>query len=161
MVNYLEDTYKAYKLVKVSEPYMRYQKGAGYWWKKQSEVKGQCRLELLCEVKHLGEIFEQFPIMDCYYRCGDRNVKPFVMDNEYKFRSFHTRGTAGWIGYHTDGIARIEGDRAFEYIYRTFESDPIFVGEAWNLEQIEEMDIGFIRESTKEYWLTYEVYFEE
>ena len=145
--------------MKVSDPYVAYRKGGNRWlW--TNRVIGQCHLKLLYEVETVDELFTMLPMRECFYKYGDYNVKPFVLDGEDTFHGLYVKGLCS-VCYHTDGIAKIEGNKAFEHIFRSYEGDIILCGKVWYLDQIEEMRISFLRYKEKACWLGYNIKFVE
>ena len=151
MKDYL-DYYKAYRLVKVSEPYKPYIKGEGWRW---CALHGTCRLELITEAETMEEIVEQLPVFDMYYEVGYKNVKPFVFVNGLKFQGLHLASGNNSVGYHVKGTAPIKGELAFQLIYESYDHEIIFIVSAWNAEKLTEMSLSF--ERGKEYHLRYEL----
>ena len=146
------DYYKAFRLVKVSEPYKPYIKGEGWRWR---ALHGTCRLELITEAETMEEIVEQLPVFDLYYQVGYKNVKPFVFVNGLEFCSLFLRFGDRGVCYHVNGTRLIEGEQAFELIYESYDNEIVFVVSSWNAEKLTEMSLAF--ERGKEYHLYYEL----
>ena len=151
----LSDKYMVYRLVKQSDPYKPYIKGHGNWPGK--EVRGICNLEFLFEAESVLEVFEQKPIVELFYMCDDKNVKPFVMDEEYTFRGLGVSSERGSVNYHTDGTSPIEGEQAFEYIYKTYDNDVVVVIDAWNMAHVGNVHLVLENIAKKQYHLWYDV----
>ena len=153
MSNYL-DYYKAYRLVKVSDPYLPYVKGETNGWRIH-KMPGICKLYLLMESETIDEIMEQYPIFKTYYEIGYRNVKPFVFSNELEFQGLHLRSGEKCVCYHANGTAHIQGELAFRYIYESFDNEVIMIASSWNAEKFTEMSLTFNR--GKKYWIHYDL----
>ena len=151
----LSDKYMVYRLIRKSNPYKPYVRGHGNWQGK--EVHGVCELEFLFEAESVSEIFEQKPIMELFYMCGDKNVKPFVMDEEYTFGGLSVYSEKRSVSYHAEGISPIAGEHAFEYIYKTYHNEIVLVISEWNRAHIKDMQIVFTNRKTKQYHLWYEL----
>ena len=122
-------------------------------------MHGICNLEFLFETGSVAEIFEQKPIIELFYMCGDKNVKSFVMDEEYTFNGLSVSSENRSVNYHAVGTAPIEGEFAFFYIYKTFGDEVIFVTNEWNRAHMKEMHMQFQRLEKRQYGLWYDVKF--
>lgn len=157
MKDYL-DYYKAYRLVKVSNPYRPYVKGGKNEWRVH-EVLGMCKLELLMESETIEEIMEQFPVVEMYYEVGYRNVKSFTFSNELEFQGLHLRSGEKYVCYHANGTTPIKGELAFRYIYESFDNEVVLIVSSWNTEKLTEMSLTF--NSGKKYWIHYDLELDE
>ena len=150
------DYYKAFRLVKVSDPYLPYIKGEnnGWWIRK---IPGKCKLDFLTEAETMEEIMEQFPVCEMYYELGYRNVIPFMYEDNLRFVDLHLRSGENSVCYHVDGTAAIKGELAFQYIYESFDNEIILITSSWNSEKLTDMSLNFNR--GKEYWIHYDLEF--
>ena len=157
MSDYL-DYYKAYRLVKVSDPYLPYVKGETNGWRIH-KVPGICKLYLLMESETIEEIMEQFPVVEMYYEVGYQNVRTFPFEDGLKFVGLHLRSGGNCVCYHANGTTPIKGELAFRYIYESFDNEVILIVSSWNADKLTEMSLSFHR--GKEYWIHYDLELDE
>lgn len=144
----ISDKYIVYRLAKKRESEWSYIKRHGSLLNR--EVTGICALEFLFESSSIEEIFEYKPIVELFYMCGDKNVKPFALDKESTFCGMEINSENGVVIYHTNGNALIKGRQAFEYIFKTYYDDIIFIIDAWNMVHIKAMNI-YLKNREKKY----------
>lgn len=142
MGKHLKKYYRAYKLVKVSEPKAPpYKKG-----KKNfivHKTNGVCRLELLVEAETLDEIYSQLIPERFYYNNEDRILEKFIFDVEYEISSLDVRSSGKTVYYPVGRTSWKGSENVFQYIYETYDKDIIFVIDSWDVMQIEKMLISF------------------
>ena len=165
----LKTYYRAYRLLKVSEPHLE-REWQGIWdsyrGKRNATVHGKCQLELVMENETIEEIVESILPSEIYLQNVEEEkepiMKPFVLDQMETVDSWRYRLEGGGLYmYVADRSNVFYPKKGFNMIYRSWNGDIIVIMDAWLAENIEEVELSCILEEgkRKEYGRFYEVEF--